>query len=46
VVVKELFPGLVAAQRHALDFLEFEGIHGDGADKGDVDAEGAMRAGA
>jgi hypothetical protein len=46
VCVEEVYEGLVAAGRHAREFGALEGVHGDAADKGNVDAETAMHAGA
>lgn len=37
--LKELLTLFVAAVLHPEDFLGFEGVHGDGADEGDVDSE-------
>jgi hypothetical protein len=44
VFVEEGFERRIAAERHAADFGEFEGVHCDGADEGDVDAERAVDA--
>jgi hypothetical protein len=39
-------PWLVSARLHARELGRFEGVHGDGAHEGDVDAESTMHAGA
>ncbi|KAI4173589.1 MAG: hypothetical protein LQ346_008401, partial [Caloplaca aetnensis] len=37
-------PALVPAPLHARDLVPLEGVHGDGAHKGDVHAEAAVQA--
>jgi len=44
--VEESLPGFVATVFHALDLRALEGVHGDGADEGDVYAQAAVGAGA
>lgn len=46
MVAEEGLPRVVAAEVHALDFGVLEGVHGDGADEGDVHAQAAVGAGA
>lgn len=46
VGVEKVLPRLVPAVFHALDFVDFEGVHGYAADEGDVHAEAAVDAGA
>lgn len=46
VCVEEFFPGLVAAGLHARQLGGLEGVHGDAADEGDVNAKAAVDAGA
>lgn len=43
---EEVFPWLVAAELHALHFGNLEGVHANGADERDVDAETAVGTGA
>lgn len=43
---EEVLPALVTAQSHSFDLAGFEGVHGDAADEGDVDAEAAVDASA
>lgn len=44
MVVKEFLPIVVPAQAHTLELDLLEGVHRDGANEGDVDAEAAVYA--
>jgi hypothetical protein len=46
VLLEELPPARIATEAHPLDLARLEGVHGDAAHKGNVDAEAAMHAGA
>lgn len=46
MLLEECSPSLVTAEAHTFDLGLFEGIHCDGADEGDVDAQAPMDAGA
>jgi hypothetical protein len=46
VGIEEGLPSVVSPLLHALKFRDLEGVHGNGADEGDVHAEAAVSAGA
>lgn len=46
MILKEVPPPFIAGEAHALDLGLLEGVHGHGADKGDVDAKTAVDTGA
>lgn len=46
VLLEKVPPALIAAKSHSFNFARLEGIHGDAANEGDVDAEPSVHTGA